>query len=137
MTCYRFDIQSRRVSREALADAATAAHQGLTTDRLFLKDGTAIKALGDGTAATGIWRTKMFSYGWHEGFGWAQVNGQFSSGVVLRLYLDGALIYTTPSIMNNRPVRLPAIKGYRAEVEVESADRVTAFALALTPTELL
>lgn len=137
MTCYRFDIQARRVSREVLADAATAAHQGLTTDRLFIKDGTAVRAIGDGTPATAIWRSRVFSYGWPEGFGWGQINGQLGTGVVLRLYLDGVLVHTTPSITSSKPFRLPARKGYRAEVEIESAGRVTGLALAEVPTELL
>lgn len=137
MTCYRFDVVSRRVSHEAIADAATAAHAGLTTDRLFIKDGTAVKPIGDGIGATGVWRSKVFSFGWPEGFGWAQVNGPLETGVVLRLYLDGTLAYTTPTITTSKPVRLPAKKGYHVMLEIESTDRVTGLAVAQAPTDLL
>lgn len=137
MTCYRFDLVARRVSRELLAETATAAHSGLTTDRLFLKYDTAVKPLGDGEVSTSIWRSRAFSYSWPESFGWLQVNGQLAEGVTVRMYLDGVLIHTTPSLVNNTPVRLPARKGYLVELEIQSAARVTGLAIGKTPSELL
>ncbi len=137
MACYRFDIVARRISREELADSASAAHTGLTEDRLFLKDGVSVKALGDGSVGAATWRSKAFSYAWPEGFGWGQVNGQLSAGVVLRLYIDGTLVYTTPTITTNKPFRLPPVKGYRAEVEIQSTARVTGVALSNNSAELL
>jgi hypothetical protein len=73
----------------------------------------------------------------HPSFGWVRVNATFETGVVVRVYRDRVLTYTTPSIMSKDPVRLPPGKGKRWSFEIESADRITSFAVATTTGELV
>jgi hypothetical protein len=135
LTCYRFDIISKRMSVVPALASVTAAHPALLTDRVYVVDGTAIKALGDGSVQTGTWRSRRFAFPWAEGFGWVRVNGPDVTGVVLRYYLDGVLVHTA-TFNDRKPQRLPARKGYRVELELEAAVRITSISVAQSAEEL-
>jgi hypothetical protein len=135
MTCYRFDLATNRWSREP-STVASAAHTNLLTDTFYLVIGVNIIPAKVGSVATGRWRSKRFILQDYVGFGWLRVNASFSAGVVVRLYADGALFYTAPTILSRDPVRLPAGRSKRWELEIESVDRITSVVVATTTAEL-
>lgn len=114
----------------------TAAYTDLLTDSLYTVAGGAIVPYTSGATDTAVWRSKRLVLVDYPGFGWLRVNGQISTGVIVRLYAEGVLFYTTPSITNRNPVRLPAGKYRRWEIEMESKDRVTSLVIATTVEEL-
>ena len=135
MRVLRFDATARRIS-DLVVDA-TAARQSLDADALYVASGTQLKAIDAGTRETATWRSRRFSMPNPEGFGWAQINADFEEGVVLKLYVDGVLIYTSPTILSKEPFRLPAVKGRRWELELVSKDKVTSLEIAQAAQELM
>lgn len=115
----------------------SAAFTDRATGIAYVLIGGDIKAIDGGAAQSAKWRSKSFAFPYATGFGWAQVSARYASGVVLRLYLDGALAYTTPTLTSAQPVRLPAVVGHHVEIEIESADRVTGVAVSNVQSELL
>ena len=115
----------------------SAAFTDHSADVAYVLIGGEIMAISNGQAQEAKWRSRKFAFPYATGFGWAQVSARYSSGVVLRLYLDGALAYTTPTLMSAKPVRLPAVVGRHVEIEIESADRVTGVAVSNVQAELL
>ena len=115
----------------------TAAFTDLLTDTLYIASGPAVVDFNGGTAATGLWKSKRIVIDGYPGFGWLRVNGPTLTGVVVRIYRDGTLFYTTPSITTRNPVRLPAGRAKRWEVEMETVDRITSLVLATTVEELV
>lgn len=114
----------------------TAAHTDLLTDTLYVAAGPGIVDFNGGAAATAVWKSKRLVIDGYPGFGWLRVNGPALTGVVVRVYMDGALFYTTPSITTRNPVRIPHGRGKRWEVEMETSDRITSLVLATTVEEL-
>lgn len=132
---YRFDLTAKAMSTEPLAETAAAAHQSLAADQLFLVVGTSIRALGAGAGAAGVWRSKKFAAPYPMGFGWLRVMGPMLSPVTVRVICDGVTVRTA-TLTDRRPQRLPAVKGYRWELELESAGRVVEVAVAQAQEEL-
>ena len=139
MTCYRFDLVNSRwsISPIGAGTAPSAAYNDLLTDTLYRVNSTSIIPVGTGTVVTGRWRSKRFILQDFAGYGWLRVNGNLIAGVVARLYADGVLFYTTPTLLTPDPVRLPGGRAKRWELEIESADRVTLLMVATTTAELL
>jgi hypothetical protein len=114
----------------------SAAFQDMLTDTLYVVYGAAVVPLAAGPAEAAVWRSRTFVYPSPVSFAWGKVQGQPESGVVLRLYADDALVYTTPSITSREPFRVPPVRARRWAIEVESADRITGVRLAQASEEL-
>lgn len=132
---YRFDIIAKRLSVEPRMEVTTAAHQSLVGDTLFLVDGTAIKPMSDGAVASSIWRSKRFAFAYEVGFGWLRVGGPLTAPVTVRVICDGVTVRTA-TVSDRKPQRLPARKGFRWEMEIESTSRVTDVVIAQASEEL-
>jgi hypothetical protein len=135
MPVYRFDILSKRISDAALP-AATAAMPDLLMDRLYVTDGTAVKGAVSGSVAAGTWRSRRYQFPAATSFGWGRLEGPAPTGAVVRLYGDGVLVYTTPTITSLEPFRVRAIRAKRWEIEVESVDRIVGIRLGQSIEEL-
>ena len=133
-----FDFRGQRISKSA-APAATALYTDLLDDTLYAVIGsglsTDIKPMLTASAQTAIWRSKRIVLDFQPSFAWLRLEGPVTS-VVARLYGDGTLYYTTPSITNNNPVRLPAKRFREIEIELESTGRVVDVTLASSSKEL-
>lgn len=113
-----------------------AAFTDLVTDTLYVVAGPTVVDYHAGAGQVAVWRSRRHVMDNYQGYGWARVNGPALTGVVLRLYGDGTLFYTTPSITSRSPVRLPAGQFKRWELEVETSDRITSVVIATTTAEL-
>lgn len=115
----------------------SAVHTDLLTDTLYFVNGQAVVPLFAGAALTGTWRSKVIVRNDHPGFGWLRVNADdLSAGVTVRIYGDGALHYTSPSLSSREPVRMPSGRYREWEIVVESATRVNDVTLATSAAEL-
>jgi hypothetical protein len=140
MQVFKFDVAGGKISRETTPTTAGAVHSDLSTDTAFVfVPGSGVLPLHSGAARPGKWRGRIIRVPSSSavGFAWLRVNASFSAGVTVRIYGDGVLFYTTPVLMSNRPVRLPAGLRRGWEIEVESQDRVTSVAIASTTEELV
>lgn len=135
MAVYRFDIQAQRIS-DANLPAATGAMPDLLSDTLYVADGTAVKGVLSGATTPGTWRSRRYQFPAPISFGWGKLEGTVVAGAVVRLYTDGVLTYTTPTITSRDPFRLPARRAKRWELEVESTDRITGLRLGQSVEEL-
>jgi hypothetical protein len=113
----------------------TAAFSDIKTDAVYFVTNGAIKSLAASGVEVARWRSKKFAYPHPVGFGWLRVSGPITDPVTIRLYVDGALIHTA-TLTTRDPARVPAVKGMRWEVEVESDSRVTSVTLAQAQPEL-
>jgi hypothetical protein len=102
---------------------------------IYTLDGLGIFLLGGGAVYSPVWRSKKFAFPHAVGFGWMRASGPIAEPVTVRLYVDGALIHTA-TLTNREPVRLPAKKGMRWEIELESEGPVTSITLAQAQPEL-
>lgn len=115
----------------------SAVFVDLLTDTLYAATGDQVRPFfGAATARTARWRSPRFLSRRFPMFGWAKVNGRLTAPVVLRIYADGVLLYTTPAITTRDPVRLPAARCAHWEIEVESAGELSSVLLAATAEEL-
>lgn len=139
MQLWKFDLGSKRITRETTPASATAAHTDLRSDTLYLASGAQIVPMHTGVLATGKWRSRELKLpsGKYYGFAWVRVNGDFAEGATVKLFAEGALVYTTPTITNGTPQRLPAGKARAWSIEIESKDRVTSLVVAGTAEELV
>jgi len=135
MTVYRFDILAKRLS-DANLPAATGAMPDLLSDTLYVADGTAVKGVVSGAVTAGTWRSRRYQFPSPISFGWGRLEGPVVGGAVVRLYADGVLVYTTPTITSRDPFRLPARRAKRWEMEIESTDRITGLRLGQSVEEL-
>ena len=107
------------------------------TDTMFVLRDFDICQTNVGPRETVVWRSREYVFNDYPSFGWVRINATCDTGVVVRLYKDDVLFYTTPSIMTKNPVRVPAGKGKRWMFEIESADLITSFVIATTAGELV
>lgn len=135
MPLLMFDLESKRITRRPAALGATA-YTDLLTDTLYSVAETSVVPINSGALLTGKWRSPRFVLDAYYGFAWLRLTGNFSTGAVVRLYVDGALFYTTPTILSNDPQRLPPGKHKRIELELESTDRITEMVITSTTDEL-
>lgn len=129
------DFVSRKVTRSP-AGAETALYQDLRTDTLYKVIGTTVLPLFEAAHQLATYRTGVFVLDAQPSFAWLRLEGPVVSAVA-KVYGDGALAYTTPTITGNTPVRLPAKRFREWEVEVISDGRVTDVTLASSTAELL
>ena len=114
---------------------ATAGYQDLQRDKLFLAFADkSVKVWGVGSAKNYIWRSKKFTMPQVMGFACAQLEAE-AYPVTLRVYADGALIFTK-SVESRNPFRLPARVGRDWEMQVEGSSEVFALSLANSMSEL-
>lgn len=135
MPLLMFDLQSKRITRRPAALGATA-YTDLLTDALYSVTGTSVVPINSGAVLTGLWRSPRFVLDAYYGFAWLRLTGTITAGAVVRLYADGVLFYTTPTILSADPVRLPPGRFKRVELELESTDRITAMTITSTTGEL-
>lgn len=136
---YKFDMASKRISTDSTASAPGAVYSELLTDTLYAVIGTSITAMHAGALALGTWRSRLIKAqsGVPTGFAWIRLNGDLGAGAVVRLFADGALAYTTPTIASGEPLRLPARQARAWEVELSGLARVTSLVLADNTEALL
>ena len=129
------DLVARKVSKSPAASEVDL-YQDIRTDTLYRVIGTTVRPMFQGSALTATYRTGTFVLDNHPGFAWLRLEGPVTSAVA-RIYGDGVLRYTTPTITGNTPIRIPAIRSREWEIEVDSAGRVTDITLASSTRELL
>lgn len=129
-----FDMANRRLSSKP-AGGETALYPDLRDDTLYAVFGTGIVPLFAGAPAAAVYRTPVFVLDNVPAFAWLQLEGPVTSAVA-KLYGDGVLRYTTPTISGNDPVRVPGVRCREWEIVVESDGRVTGVTLASSVEEL-
>ena len=131
-----FDLVSKRITT-ATAGAATCLYTDLLTDTLYAAVSTTVLPQRASAAdhQTAVFRSAKAVLADQRSFACLRLEGPISSAVV-RIYADGVLAYTTPSITTQAAVRIPAIRAREWEFEIESAGRVTAIVLAGSAAEL-
>lgn len=129
---FRFDLTAKRISKDANIGAPVALFADLETDTLYAVEGTSIKAVHGGASSGGTWKSRVFKEpsGVYSGFAWGRLTGDLTAGVVLKLYADGALAYTTPTITLGEPFRLPGIEARAWTVELLGTARVASLVVA-------
>jgi hypothetical protein len=133
-TLVAFDLATKRVS--ASTDGGEKAlFADLLTDTLYAVVGTTVVPLFQASAASALYKTGVFVADNLPSFSCLQIEGDVVNAVA-RMYADGALIYTTPALNDNAPVRVPKHRGREWALEVESAGRVTGVVLASSIEEL-
>lgn len=113
----------------------TALHNDLRTDTLYAAVGTSLLPQRTGAAQSAVWRSRKIVLDGQPSFALLLLEGPFTSAVA-RLYGDGALFYTTPTITQSLPVPLPARRFREFELELELAGRLTRALLAGDSREL-
>lgn len=120
---------------------ASAMFSHIETGQLFFVSDGAIREWDalDSPPGSLLWRSKIFVLATYANFGAFLADVEASEGVpvafVARIYADGALKASIQSV--NQPARLPG--GFLArtwEIEIETNCKVTALALATSPSEL-
>jgi hypothetical protein len=129
------DFMKMRMSRSE-APAWTTLYSDLRTDTLYGAVGTTVLPQLTGTHQAGVWRSRRYVLNAQPSLALMLLEGPFTAAVA-RLYRDGALYYTTPTIAANVPVPLPATRFREIELEVESDDRITRAVLASSMSELV
>lgn len=135
MPLLMFDLESKRITTRPAALGATA-YTDLLTDTLYSVAETSVVPINSGAVLTGLWRSPRFVLDAYYGFAWLRLTGNFNTGAVVRLYENGVLFYTTPTILSNDPVRLPGGKSKRIELELQSSDRFTELKITSTTEEM-
>jgi hypothetical protein len=118
-----------------LSSPPAAVHTDLLTDTLFVVSADDVLPVATGDAQPANWRSKTFVFDEQPSFGWARVEGDYP--VVVKLYGDGVLFFTSPPITSQKPFRVPARRFREWVVELEGATKVVAFAMAQDIGELL
>lgn len=137
---YKFDVASRRISTDdSTGSTPDALFSDLATDTLYAAIGTTVKAMHAGTASGSVWRSRVVKApsGVPTGFAWLRLNGLMAGGSVVKLYADGVLAYTTPTILDNEPRRLPDLMARAWEIELSGTDRITSLVVSDSTEALL
>lgn len=132
MPCYRFDLESKRISTDTTAATPSALYADMRSDTLYGVIGVTVVPMHGGATETATWRSKVFKIpsGAYSGFAWCRINGQLANGVTLRFYANGVLVHTKTGVTTIEPIRMPAIEARAWEVEISSRDRITSLVLA-------
>lgn len=130
------DLLKMRIGKGAAPAGWTGLHTDLRTDTLYAASGTTVLPQFAAANQTATWRSGRYVLDSQQSMAVLMLEGPFSSAVA-RLYGDGTLYHTTPSITSNRPVRLPARRFRELELEIEAAGRVTRAVLAASLEEAL
>jgi hypothetical protein len=118
-----------------LSSPPAAVHTDPLTDTLFVVSADDVLPVATGDTQTANWRSKTFVLDEQPTFGWARVEGDYP--VVVKLYGDGVLFFTSQPITSQKPFRVPARRFREWAVELEGATKVVAFAMAQDIGELL
>ncbi len=131
---YSLDLVNGRLV--ALTNVGSAFYRDTVTDRLYLAQEGAIKAMGAGNGKrTAVWRTPVIQLNEQTSHAWLQVDSDFSASVTVKTYHDSVLVDTTV-LTDNEPQRLPDGLPKECEVQIESAANVTKLKLASSIEEL-
>jgi hypothetical protein len=114
----------------------TAAGTDLLSDSMYVAYGDQVNPVHGGSTVAGVWRSRRYQLPSAVSFAWARLEGPVTTGAVVRLYGDGVLVYTTPTITSLEPFRVRAIRAKRWEIEVESVDRIVGIRLGQSIEEL-
>ena len=148
--CYALDFIAGKLTKVALQEdggiifgAASAFHNDLVSDTLYVLKGNAIYAMfgHPDNRRTGFYGTGKVKFAKQEALAWLQVDSDYSAPVTIRWYGDGQLCYQTTLALGTdpervRPVRLPPGRYLEHEVEIETQARVTSVTLAGHTLEL-
>lgn len=128
--CYTFDLESKQIS--TINVTASAAFVDRVTDTIYTVSGTSISALfGGATPRTGIWKSKIFRFPSAQSIAWLHIDGDFTSPVTVRIYVDSsASVWATYTVSNGAPVRVKAGRYVEWQIEVESTSQWTTLVLA-------
>ncbi|HWH74507.1 MAG TPA: hypothetical protein VNV16_09640 [Methylibium sp.] len=133
---YALHLASRRLIE--LDNVGSALYRDAVTDRLYLAEGLAIKAVGAAaTKRTAVWKTKLIELPDHQSFAWVQAQSNYENDgtVTVKVYRDGALVHTA-TLDSREPQRLPPGISNEWEVQIESDCRITSLTLAANTEEL-
>jgi hypothetical protein len=130
--CFVFDTQTGEFRQHDLT--ATAGYADLSTDTLYLFDGSRIRKWDGGDKLTYRWRSKQFSPPYPAGFTCFRVEAD-AYPVTIRVWRDGALIHTQ-AVSNSKIGRLPSGRGRMWELELQGQHRVFRVHLAESPREI-
>jgi hypothetical protein len=132
--CYAIDLDTGKLV--TIDATGSAFYRDLVSDRLYLAQGTAIKAMfASATKRTGSWKTKLAVLPRPANMGWLQADSDFESALTVRIYRDGELT-DTKVLASRAPVRISSGRALEYEVEVEGAVRGTSVTIASTAEEL-
>ncbi len=129
------DVVARKLGKSP-ATTESALYTDLLTDTLYASIGTTVVPLLVGSALTAEYRSGIYTTNDQPTFGWVRVAGS-SGAAVVRVYANGSLVHTTPSLSMNTPARLPAVRGREWEVRVDSSVHITDVVMASTAAELV
>jgi len=127
-----FDLTSREFTLSQVT--ATAGHQSLRNDKLYLHLSGAIRPWSEGANIPYIWRSKIFTMPRPLGMSCAQVEAE-TYPLTAKIYADGVLLHTQV-VQNRFPFRLPVATARDWELEVTGTSEVFAAALAQSMEEL-
>jgi len=137
---FKFDVASKSISTDnSSGTQPDALFADLSTDTLYAAIGTTVKPMHGGAAAGSVWRSRLVKApsGVPTGFAWIRLNGVMATGSVVKLYADGVLSYTTPTITSNDPQRLPDRMARAWEIELLGTDRITSLVVSDSTEDLL
>lgn len=137
---YKFDVASKGISKDDSGGVTPdALFADLSTDTLYAAISTDVKPMHGGAAVGSKWRSRVVKApsGVPTGFAWIRLNGEMGAGSVVKLYADGVLTYTTPTITSNDPLRLPDTMARAWEIELSGTDRITSMVVSDSTEGLL
>lgn len=113
---------------------ATAGYRDRRRDALYLAVGGNLRKWDSGSPMTWTWKSGTVRLDTYISMSAARVD---ASGypVTFKLYVDDALVHTQ-TVADNRPFRLPSVKGWRFAIEMTSSNRVFYVAAATSVREL-
>lgn len=110
-----------------------APFNNMSTDELFVVNGTDIVKLDGGAIAEGAWRSRVYELHNQPPMAWARVEGDFP--VTFTLLVDGGTFYTK-TVLDERPFRVPVGRYREWQVEVRSSKRILGVWAASSAAEL-
>lgn len=139
MPLYKFDILAKRISKDTEAVTPIAVFSDASTGKAYFAVSGDVKPVAGGAVRTAKWKSKKFRLQSSDrfGFAWGRISGTINLGAIVRVYAEGNLVYTTPTILDGNPFRMPPDMARNWEIEVESADRLTSVTLARETKDLL